>query len=375
MDKSTKIMIETDINDWNTSDGKIYYYSGSGSYLLAGLNKYYFAYKDHYAPEGTIYSDYYYIYVNTPPILSNGEVSPSEPYYENTQLNFTVIFTDIDNYPPTLIKWREDNGTTQNVTMLPVDLSDNNYADGKQYYIITTLNRGTHWYDFLGKDNISFDEFADNYITIINRNPVITSTGNITQLENTFLSYQIIASDPDSDTLTYQLSTNASWATITSNYVNGTATGVGWYTFSVWANDSYGGSDIEYWTLNVTSNLPPYFTSTPTYTCENMTYYSYHAIASDPENDILTYDLEGNATFLSINPSSGIVSGTPNLVGIYNVNVSVTDGISIIWQNYTLTITIQEIESTGGVETGTIIMIVIMCNMLILGFVYIIKEK
>jgi hypothetical protein len=402
--------------------------------------------------------------VNNAPTLSNQGRTPSDPVYKNTELNFTVTYTDLDNDAPTSIKWRENNGTTQNITMSEIDNSDTNYVDGKDYYMLIYLEHGIHWYDYYAfdsKESVSIGDYSivianrnpviidypttpinlwrnqaynfdfnatdadtdtitwqksgeswmnidsnsgifsgttsdtpnnypftvwanDSYsgttyyafnLIISNRNPVITSSGNITQLENTFLSYQIVASDPDSDTLTYQLYTNASWATITSNYVNGTAIGVGWYTFSVWANDSYGGSDIEYWTLNVTStptNLPPYFTSTPTYSSLNNTYYQYHAIAIDPEDDTLTFDLEGNATFLSINPSTGIVSGTSTHVGNYSVNISVNDGTNTVWQNYTLEIQPNIVEEIDA--TTMIIFIVIIMNVLTIGLVMIMKK-
>jgi YVTN family beta-propeller protein len=51
-------------------------------------------------------------------------------------------------------------------------------------------------------------------------------------------------------------------------------------------------------------------------------------VATDVNNDVLTYSATGLPTGLTINPSTGLINGTPNVVGIYNVNVGVSDGIS-----------------------------------------------
>jgi len=607
-------------------------YNGSGGgyhydkYMAGGNFQYYFLTEDYRS--GIVATTPKTLVVNNPPTLTNPGRIPADPIYKDTQLNFTITYNDADNQAPTSIKWREDNGTTQNITMFAVSAGDTNYIDGKDYYILIYLNHDKHWYDYytydglssattsdysltisnrnptitdkatdpsnayrnvawsfdfnysdLDEDSIlwtrngilwldindngilsgtttntprnyviniwandsyggsatyqftlninnrnptitdkatdpsnayrnvawnfdfnysdadgdsmswtrngiswlnidsngilsgttintpgnyviniwandsyggsatyqftlninnrnptitdkatdpsnayrniawSFDfNFSDadgdsiswarngiswlnidsngilsgtttntpgNYVIniwandsyggsatysfhliISNRNPIITSSGNITQEENTFLSYKIIALDLDSDTLTYELWTNASWASIENNYVNGTAIGMGWYIFHVWANDSYSGIDYEYWSINVTISLepfPPYFTSSPELNWFNNTYYEYNAIAHDPNNDELTFDLEGNASFLSINPTTGMITGTPILIGYYLVNVSVNDGTFTIWQNYTLTISIEEKQ-----EASQTLITLVICTVLML---------
>ena len=49
-------------------------------------------------------------------------------------------------------------------------------------------------------------------------------------------------------------------------------------------------------------------------------------IASDPENDVLTYSESGLPTGLSLNPVSGLITGSPSQVGSFSVTVSVDDG-------------------------------------------------
>jgi hypothetical protein len=87
-------------------------------------------------------------------------------------------------------------------------------------------------------------------------------------------------------------------------------------------------------TVNAPENAEPEFTSTPAATGHNNTLYYYDANADDADEDPLTFDLEGNITdFASINPTTGVVQGTPTEIGDYWLNVSVTDGIATVWQN------------------------------------------
>jgi len=58
--------------------------------------------------------------------------------------------------------------------------------------------------------------------------------------------------------------------------------------------------------------------------------------ASDPNNDTLAYNASGLPQGLTINPTSGLISGTPASQGNHDVTVSVTDGVnaantSFVW--------------------------------------------
>lgn len=87
-------------------------------------------------------------------------------------------------------------------------------------------------------------------------------------------------------------------------------------------------------TINVPANAAPEFTSSPTASGHNNTLYYYDANADDEDEDPLTFDLEGSITgWTSINPSTGVVQGTPTTIGDYWMNVSVTDGTATVWQN------------------------------------------
>lgn len=425
-------MVALDGGDSNTVDGKSYYYDKP---LAGGSHDFYFKTADYLLVNVQTASDN--IYVNNIPTLSAFGRLPADPVYVDTTLNFTVTLTDIDGDLPTAIKWRENDGAVQNLSMSQVDSVDVDTTDGKDYYITLTLGHGAHNYDFYATDGTGHVMDGDNTVTIVNRVPVITdqpadptntyrntyweydceatdadldslvwdistncttltvnpatgvisgttpdpvagylvyvwcndsysgsdtynfwlwalnrvpvisSSGNTTQAYDTFLSYTIVASDGDTDVLTYELSTNASWASIASNVVSGTANVFGWFNFDVWVNDSYGGSDTEHWVLTV-GNTNPYFTSTPDYWGINNTAYSYDADATDPEGLAITYGLSSNASFLSIHATLGYVNGTPDLVGSYWVNVSAFDGANYAYSNFTL-----GINNTAPIITST----------------------
>lgn len=138
------------------------------------------------------------------------------------------------------------------------------------------------------------------------------------------------------------ITTNATWLTWTqaNHTVWGTPANedIGSYYINITATSVAGTLEgYQNYTLEVTAippNEPPTITSTPSASSHNNTLYYYNAEATDPEEDELTWDLEGNITdFASITPSTGVVQGTPTAIGDYWMNVSVTDGTSIIWQN------------------------------------------
>jgi len=153
------------------------------------------------------------------------------------------------------------------------------------------------------------------------------------------MTYNVTATDADSDHLTCEFWSNASWLSLdaTGWWVNGTATGIGWYQCRIWVNDSYG-SDLEEWQVTVTSagNQPPTFTSSPKDAVNHPVDYYYDCNATDPEEDPLTFAMTSTHPNLIIDSSSGIVSGYIATAGSWWVNISVTDGTSTMWQNFTL---------------------------------------
>ncbi len=87
----------------------------------------------------------------TAPTLTSGSVNASTG---NTQTNFTfnVTYTDVDNEKPHAVELVIDGVVRQ---MAEVNASDTNYADGKQYRLVTRLPKGNHSYYFTTTDKTS----------------------------------------------------------------------------------------------------------------------------------------------------------------------------------------------------------------------------
>ncbi|MBE9078257.1 cadherin domain-containing protein [Romeria aff. gracilis LEGE 07310] len=131
--------------------------------------------------------------------------------------------------------------------------------------------------------------------------------------------YDVNATDPNGDVLTYQLlsapqgmaidaqSGVISWDTATSDR--------GSHAVLIQVSDNRGGITKQSFTLSVTEELPnrpPIFTSTPAVDAFIGQRYAYDADAVDPDQDNpLTYDLISGPDGMTVDPSTGLVYWTP----------------------------------------------------------------
>jgi len=316
--------LEDDAGDTNTVDGKEYYYN---KIMSGGDHTYQFKAKDYYNSE--VLSVEKNLHVNNIPALSAYGRAPADPVYVTTELNFTVTFTDADNDLPVSIKWREDGGTTQNVTMTEVTPGDVTTTDGKAYYVLRTLGHGVHNYDFFASDSGSSTSGGSNSVTIVNRDPVISNGPGVSVNEwrNTFWSYDFDGSDADSDTITWGRS-GYTWLSIVSGtgVLSGTTPdAMGNYEFTVYANDSYGGQDTYVFTLNVLNRVPVITNGPGVHVDQwrNQAWY-YDFDATDADTDSISWVRSGPAwlTIDAVGNLSGTTSDTP---GTYTFTIYAND--------------------------------------------------
>ncbi len=105
------------------------------------------------------------------------------------------------------------------------------------------------------------------------------------------------------------------------------------------------------------ANNPPTITSSPVTSVNENSAYSYDVDAIDLDGDNLTYSLTTAPSWLSINSSTGVISGTaPDLSSdtTADVTVQVTDGTDTVSQNYTITIS----DTGGGVSSENVSVLV-----------------
>jgi len=107
-------------------------------------------------------------------------------------------------------------------------------------------------------------------------------------------------------------------------------------------------------------NTAPQITSTAVTSATEDQLYSYQVTVSDPDtNEVLSYALTEYPSFLSIEPSTGLISGTPSTdeqAGDYTVTVQVADlNNATDTQTYTLTVTaVNDAPVVSGIPDQTI---------------------
>jgi len=182
----------------------------------------------------------------------------------------------------------------------------------------------------------------------INQAPNITSTPITSATVDQAYTYNVNATDPDSDVITYSLTTKPAGMTIssTSGIINWTPAATGNYDVTVKVSDGEL-FDTQNFTVRVGQvpvNQPPIIISTPNTTAIVGQVYSYDVDAADPDGDTLTYSLTTKPTGMTINSTTGLINWTPATaqIGNNNVTVKVSDGDLIDTQGFTITV-----EDTG----------------------------
>ncbi|RLF49414.1 MAG: hypothetical protein DRN20_02165, partial [Thermoplasmata archaeon] len=176
--------------------------------------------------------------------------------------------------------------------------------------------------------------------------PIITTNDSTFAYEDSLYYVDYNAYDEDGDPLTWHLNTNASWLSInpTTGELYGTPTqyDVGQYWVNISVSDNNDGYDFHNFTLTVinVNDAPIITTNDTTIAYEDQLYYvDYNAY--DEDGDTLTWHLISNASWLSINPTTGELSGTPTQsdVSQYWVNISVADGLGgLSYHNFILSV-------------------------------------
>jgi hypothetical protein len=109
----------------------------------------------------------------------------------------------------------------------------------------------------------------------------------------------------------------------------------------------------------LTPNNPPTIDSDPVTSVTVGEAYSYDVEASDVDGDTLTFDLLTYPEDMTIDPTSGLISWTPSVVGTENVVVAVTDGEEEVTQEFD--ITVSEVPANNPPEiTSTAVTEVIL---------------
>lgn len=172
-------------------------------------------------------------------------------------------------------------------------------------------------------------------VTNVNDPPTIVSTAITSATQGVQYTYDVNATDPDAgDVLTYSLSVAPTGMVInaTTGVITWTPTNaqVGNNAVTVVVTDSGTATDTQSFSVAVANvNDPPAIVSTAVTTATQDVPYTYDVNATDPDvGDVLTYSLQAPIVVgMTINPTTGVISWTPNnaQIGNNNVTVVVTD--------------------------------------------------
>src|SRR5262249_12957971 len=144
--------------------------------------------------------------------------------------------------------------------------------------------------------------------------------------------YELQGSDPDNDPLFWSLVTAPAGMSIDPSsgilVWTPTADQIGTQVVAITVSDGQGGSVTHATSVAVRSiNVPPMITSVPPTTAAFAAAFSYSVVASDANNDPLTYSLTTAPVGMAIDPTTGLIGWTPTAgaVGANEVTVLVND--------------------------------------------------
>jgi proteasome lid subunit RPN8/RPN11 len=230
------------------------------------------------------------------------------------------------------------------ITIDPAELGSGNTWDELQGNTIRYTVRVS---DNAGNMGISAER--TEYIDPRNDLPYITNDDVKTATEETEYSETYNAVDDDKDTLTWSLDSNATWLSLnpSTGVLSGTPPkySAGTYYVNITVSDGNGGTDWQRFIITVTfNNKDPIISGNNLLTIEAKTQYNVDYDATDDRTPVanLVWSLETNATWLSIDPNTGILSGTPQEsdIGSYWVKIRVGDGEGgFESRNFTITVT------------------------------------
>lgn len=88
----------------------------------------------------------------------------------------------------------------------------------------------------------------------------------------------------------------------------------------------------------IVANRPPEISSSVPFEISNGKYI-YEVKATDPDDDKLTYSLEGGPPGMTIDPATGVIRWDGPRAGTYNIKIVVTDGDAKAFQGFELILT------------------------------------
>lgn len=282
---------------------------------------------------------------NLPPSVMN----PGDITMKSTSLVLSITATDPDF-----------DQLTYAATGLPTELAINSSTG----VISGTVPVGTHTITVTVSDGAAEASTTFTITGTPNTAPTLTNPGDRTDAEGAGVSLQLIGSDADGDELRYSASGLPPGLTLTAStgLIAGTlpytAAGVYATTFTVVDGDNKAQVSIAWTVTNV--NRAPIVTNPGAQTTVQGVAVALSMTATDADGDPLAWSAAVNLPpGLSINASTGVISGTPTTLGTYAVAITVSDGSATGQADFTWTVAVPPpgpatpISPSDGIATAT----------------------
>ncbi len=257
---------------------------------------------------------------DAPVIRNDGPMNVTQDELFTLALNAT----DID-LPGDVLTWNYTTSATWlgfNETTLVISGVPGN-DDVGEYWINITVEDGRG-----GADTINITLIVENWNdapTILTAELPMATIGILYTFE-----LEAVDIDPTNDTLTWSISSNNSWLLInsTTGVLSGrpTAEDVGVVEIEITVSDGMGGEDSISFSLTVQGvNEPPVIDPVSPHKGVAGEIYLLELSATDDIGDTLTWSIVTDADWLSINETTGALSGMA-VLGTFDVTVTVDDG-------------------------------------------------
>jgi hypothetical protein len=171
-------------------------------------------------------------------------------------------------------------------------------------------------------------------ISTTNNPPVFTPVTDKTIKAGQTLSFQVSATDPEGQTLTYTSSnvpTGAAFSQSTRTFTwTPLESQVGDYNVTFFASDGTNTVSIIVKITVTSSNTPPVFNPVSDQQINEGQLLSFQVTATDADSDPLTYSVSNLPQGATFTPANGVFEWIPMFTqaGVYNVTFSVSDGKS-----------------------------------------------
>ncbi len=190
------------------------------------------------------------------------------------------------------------------------------------------------------------------YVQLPNNNPPqISSKPTLRWAPGVPYQYQVTATDPENDPLTYALDKAPAGMAMAAGtgLLTWNSPVLGSHAVEIKVQDTRGAYVVQSYTLQIAANREPVITSAPVPSAAIATPYAYQVVATDPDGDFLTYRMSGAPASLTMS-ATGLISGTPTAQGTHAITVTVSDGQASVTQSWTLRVT--EPAAGGPLEAG-----------------------